>query len=50
MRIMGFMVKDQHLDGSLCDFLVETGIARRYAEEYLAESQRDLFVWKGKQY
>ncbi len=50
MRIMGFMVKDQHLDGSLCDFLVESGIARRYAEEYLAESQRDLFVWKGKQY
>ncbi len=50
MRIMGFMVKDDHLDASLCDFLVESGIVHRYAHEYLSEQQRDRFLWNGVQY
>jgi HD-GYP domain-containing protein (c-di-GMP phosphodiesterase class II) len=50
LRIMEFMVKDFHLDASLCDLLVEGGIVRRYAEEYLTAKQRDVYYWKGKEY
>ena len=50
MRIMGFMVKDNHLDGALCDLLVESGIAVRYARKFLAQDQLDDFEWKGKRY
>jgi len=50
LRIMNFMVKDDHLDESLCDFLVESGIIHRYAEKYLADKQRDSCCWKGKEY
>lgn len=50
LRIMEFMVKDSHLDESLCDFLVESGIVHRYAKEYLTAKQRDVYRWKGKEY
>ncbi|MDD3815196.1 MAG: GAF domain-containing protein [Desulfocapsaceae bacterium] len=50
LRIMEFMVKDGHLDESLCDFLMESGIVHRYAEEYLADKQRDSCCWKGREY
>ncbi|MFC1513000.1 HD domain-containing phosphohydrolase [Thermodesulfobacteriota bacterium] len=50
MRIMGFMVKDNHLDEVLCDLLVESGLAVDYAKKFLSESQQDNFQWKGKTY
>ncbi len=50
MRILGFMVKDNHLDGDLCDLLVESGFVGRYARKYLAPRQIDEFEWRGKRY
>jgi len=50
MRIMGFMVKDNHLDSELCDLIVESGLAAAYARQYIAERQQDDFVWGGKKY
>jgi HD-GYP domain-containing protein (c-di-GMP phosphodiesterase class II) len=50
MRILQFMVKDAHLDGDLCDLIVESGVIRGYADEGLKEWQRDDFEWKGKTY
>lgn len=35
MKIMAHMKKDNHLDPVLFDFFVQSGIYRRYAEEYL---------------
>ncbi len=50
MRILGFMVKDKHLDEALCDFLVENGLITKYAAQYLQKEQLDEFEWKGKRY
>jgi len=50
MRILGFMVKDRHLDGDLCDFVVESGLIEEYARQYLSEKQLDDFEWKGRKY
>ncbi len=50
IRILGFMVKDKHLDEDLCDLLVESGIAADYARRVLSERQRDDFEWKKKRY
>ncbi|MBU0485914.1 MAG: GAF domain-containing protein [Proteobacteria bacterium] len=50
MRILEFMVKDGHLDGNLCDLMVESGLVEEYSRNVLAERQRDDFVWKGKVY
>lgn len=50
LRIMELMVKDSHLDGAVCDFLVESGIVSRYVAEYLADKQQGHYFWKGKEY
>ncbi len=50
MRILKFMVKDDHLDGDLCDLIVESGVVHNYAEKGLKEWQKDDFEWKGKTY
>ncbi len=50
MGIMAAMVKDNHLDGVLCDLLVESGLAMHYARKFLSEGQLDNFEWKGKRY
>ena len=50
MRILGFMVKDGHLDGDVCDVLVESGLIQDYATTVLAERQRDAFTWNSKTY
>ena len=50
MRIMGFMVKDNHLDSDLCDLIVESGLATAYASRYISERQQDDFDWGGKKY
>ena len=41
IRIMGFMTKEGHLDPDLFDLFVESGIYRKYAEEYLQPDQID---------
>lgn len=50
MRILGFMVKDRHLDPELCDFVVEQGLISEYARTFLSENQIDDFEWKGTRY
>ena len=50
MLIMAAMVRDNHLDGVLCDLLVESGLAANYAKKFLSESQMDNFQWRGRKY
>lgn len=41
IRIMSFMVKDQHLDSDLFRLFLESGVYATYAEMYLLQSQID---------
>lgn len=41
IKIMSFMVKDQHLDPDLFRLFLESGVYRVYAEKYLLPSQLD---------
>lgn len=41
LRIMGFMVKDQHIDPELFELFIETGVYREYAERFLRPEQID---------
>ena len=50
IKIVGFMVRDGHLDEALCDFLIDSGMVIEYARKNLAERQLDDFEWKGKKY
>ncbi len=50
LRIMELMVKAFHLDGAICDFLVESGIVSRYVAEHLADKQQGHYCWNGKEY
>lgn len=42
LRIMGFMRKDQHLDGDILDIFLKSGVFRQYAESYLQPEQVDV--------
>jgi HD-GYP domain-containing protein (c-di-GMP phosphodiesterase class II) len=52
LQIMEFMVKESHLDGTICDFLVESGIVSQYVEEFLADADKKQghYCWNGKEY
>ena len=41
MRIMGFMKNDYHIDEDLFEIFVKSGIYKKYATEYVAETQID---------
>lgn len=41
IKIMGFMVKDQHLDADLFRLFLESGVYREYAERFLLPDQID---------
>lgn len=41
IRIMGFMVKDQHLDPELFRLFLESGVYRQYADRFLQPDQID---------
>ena len=41
MRIMGFMKNDYHIDEDLFEIFVKYGIYKKYATEYVAETQID---------
>ncbi len=49
LKIMKFMVSDNHLDGDVCDILAQEGVAQEYANLYMGEKKRGYW-WKGKQY
>ncbi len=41
IKIMSFMVKDQHLDGELFELFLKSGVYQDYADKYLLPSQVD---------
>jgi len=41
IRIMSFMVKDQHLDPELFRLFLESGVYQDYADKYLLPAQVD---------
>jgi len=41
IKIMGFMVKDQHIDPDLFKLFLESGVYRQYAERFLLPDQID---------
>ena len=41
LRIMGFMVKDRHIDAELFDLFLTCGVWRAYADRFLAPEQID---------
>ncbi|WP_434764003.1 HD-GYP domain-containing protein [Vibrio fortis] len=43
IRIMSFMVKDNHLDRDLFELFLTSGVYKRFADEFMAESQIDTF-------
>jgi len=43
IKIMSFMVKDQHLDPELFRLFIESGVYRDYAQKYLLPTQIDEF-------
>lgn len=49
-KILGFMVKDRHLDKDIVDFFVESGLALEYAKKELSSEQIDDFVYNGVTY
>lgn len=42
LKIMGFMVKDEHIDGELYDFFIKERIHMEYARDELAPQQIDI--------
>ena len=50
IKILGFMVKDNHIDADITDFFIQSGMAQDYARRELKDYQLDTFVWKGIEY
>ena len=48
MRILENMIEEGHLDGNLCDLLVQKGVFLEYARSCLPANQVDGFIWRGK--
>ena len=42
LKIMSFMVKDEHLDGDVFDLFLTQGIYQQYADEFLSAEQLDF--------
>lgn len=50
IKILGFMVKDNHIDADIVDFFIKSGLARDYAVRELKDNQLDTFVYDGVEY
>lgn len=50
IKILGFMVKDKHIDGDVVDFFIKSGMAQDYARKNLRDHQLDTFIWDGREY
>ncbi len=50
MKILGFMVKDGHIDKDIVDFFVKSGMTQEYAKRELKDYQLDTFVYDGVEY
>jgi HD-GYP domain-containing protein (c-di-GMP phosphodiesterase class II) len=42
IKILSFMVKDQHIDGDLFHLFLASGVYKDYAEKYLKPEQIDV--------
>lgn len=42
IKILGFMVKDEHLDGEIVQMFIKSGLVFDYANKYLDKKQRDI--------
>ncbi|MEN8136537.1 MAG: HD domain-containing phosphohydrolase, partial [Thermodesulfobacteriota bacterium] len=45
IRIIGFMVKDNHLDEDICDLMIRSGLVMEYVEDKVDARQHDDFEW-----
>ncbi|KJR42786.1 phosphohydrolase with GAF sensor [Candidatus Magnetoovum chiemensis] len=50
IKILGFMVKDNHIDGGILDFFIKSGLMRQYAQRELKPYQLDTFSYDGQTY
>ena len=50
IKILGFMVKDNHIDANIVDFFIKSGMAKEYAISELKDNQLDTFVHDGVEY
>jgi HD-GYP domain-containing protein (c-di-GMP phosphodiesterase class II) len=50
IKILMFMVKDNHIDKDIVDFFIRSGMAQEYAKKELKDYQLDTFVYDGKEY
>lgn len=41
LKILGFMVKDKHLDEDVVNLMIDSGLAKEYATKYLSQEQID---------
>ncbi|MBF0466275.1 MAG: HD domain-containing protein [Nitrospirae bacterium] len=50
VRIVGFMLKDKHLDKEIVDFFITSGLFVEYAKRELTPEQIDSFTYNGIKY
>lgn len=50
IKILTFMVKDNHIDKDIVDFFIKSGLAQEYARRELKDYQLDTFVYDGVEY
>lgn len=50
IKILLFMVKDNHIDKDIVDFFITSGLVQEYARKELKDYQLDTFVYNGKEY
>ncbi len=50
IKILGFMIKDNHIDSDLVDLLITSGLVCKYAGKELKDYQKDSFTYKGVEY
>jgi HD-GYP domain-containing protein (c-di-GMP phosphodiesterase class II) len=47
MRILAAMASEHHLDGDICDLLVESGLIAKYSSDRIDARHRDGYEWRG---
>ncbi|KJU82364.1 chemotaxis sensory transducer family protein [Candidatus Magnetobacterium bavaricum] len=50
VKIIGFMVKDKHVDKDIVDFFIHSGLLQKYAKRELKDYQIDPFTYDGITY
>jgi len=48
--ILRYMVRDNQLDGDICNLLFEGGLAGEYARKHLLDFQLTPYTWRGREY